>query len=327
MVPRRAREKRSVDSARGPEARKRERLAWALGGGALAAAGLVDAGQSDAASREGLKRRGMAGLTRHGARQIEEFCRVVRQDRGLYAMWTVTLPRRVAKGLDSIERGFDKFAAVIRRRFSEMLARACARERGRRPCLPDWAFVIEPQAAGVPHFHFVFRCRSRMGRPWLLSTARLDGLIQNAARVVTGLDVDVPAAGNVQALRKDPGRYLSKYLRKGVGASAARTVLAMGWTANLVPSQWWGISVTARALLLRYTFEVPGCLVDWLSSQWPGLAAAGMLRAGVWRAPGEGAPSVVCGSWRNPEDCLATILYLVDLQVDAVGSPCSFGIT
>jgi hypothetical protein len=295
-----------------------------LGG---AAAGLVDGGHSDASSRKNSISKGMGGLTRHGAGEIEQFCRLVRQDRGLYAIWTVTLPPAAAAALDTLPRGFARFQAVIRRRFSEALARACRRERGRSPCLPHWCFVVEPQKSGRPHMHFVFRSRSRMGRPWLLNIPALDKLIQNAINVVTGITLDCPAAGNIQSLRKDPGRYLSKYLSKGVGKTAAECVLACGWTVNLVPSQWWGLSTCARAFLGRYTFEIPDGLVGWLSLSWPGLRGAGLLDGMVWRAPGDGAPAVVCGGWRDVARCRQVMEYLADLDRDAIGSVATFGIT
>ena len=134
-----------------------------------------------------------------------------------------------------------------------------------------------------------------MGSAWFLSTGALDRLIQNAAAVVTGLAVDVPAAGNVQAIQKDMGRYLSSYLKKGVGGTAAMTVLLNGWTWNLVPGQWWGLSSSARRLVFCHTVELPGCFVHWLSLMWPRMAAAGLLKASVWQAPGSGAPALAAG--------------------------------
>jgi hypothetical protein len=175
--------------------------------------------------------------------------------------------------------------------------------------------------------HFVFRSRSRMGRPWLLSTRVLDRLIQNAIAVVVGLSVPVLAAGNVQSLRKDPGRYLSNYLKKGVGRTAADTVLLGGWSVNLVPSQWWGLSSSARSFLSRYSFEIPGGFVGWLSLTWPGLRGAGLLDGMIWRAPGDGAPAVVCGGWRDAARCRQVMDYLAGLERDAIGSAAIFGIT
>lgn len=327
LTPRRKERPEPGSGRRDAAARKRERLAsfLAAGGGA---AGLVDGGYSDAPPQKTSKNpKGSMGLTRYGGRQVEEFCRLVRQDRGMYAIWTVTLPVPAAEALNSVDRGFAKFQDVIRRRFAEALGRACRRERGKVPTMPNWCYVVEPQTSGRPHLHFVFRSRSRMGRPWMLGTGVLDGLIQNAVRTVTGLCIEVPAAGNVQALRKDPGRYLSKYLRKGVGVNGAAAILGNGWSSNLVPSQWWGLSSTARAFLFRYTFDLPACLAAGLSLSWRDLAATKMLRGGIYQPPDPRAPGVITGSWASVERLEETIEWLVWLVEDAVGLACTFGIT
>ena len=327
MVPRRRREREPGDGARDAAARQREQIARALSGGQGPPAGLVEGGDSDATPQKIPRAKGLGGLTCRGARMIEQFCRITRQDRGLYAMWTVTLPPEVAASLDTTPDGFARFAAIIRRRFSEALSRACARERGRTPCRPDWAFVVEPQSSGVPHLHFVFRCRSRMGRPWLLSTGGLDRLIDNAFAGATGQRHRTLAAGNVQALRKDAGRYLSKYLAKGLKNNAARVVVQLGWSLNLVPHHWWGCSTSARALVYEFTFEIPGMFVGWLSREWPGMAGAGVLRAKVWTPPVAGAPSCVVGSWPSPEALRWTMERLAELAESAVDSGRSFGYT
>jgi hypothetical protein len=293
----------------------------------LAGAGLVDAGQSDASPFDGRNPAGACGLTRHGAKLVEDFCRIWRDRKHLFAVWTVTLPAALAEALDGIENGFAKFQSVLRRRFSEALARACRRARCRQPVEPDWCFVCEPQKSGRPHLHFVFRSRARMGTTWFLSTGALDRLIQNAAAVVAGLVVDVPAAGNVQSIKKDMGRYLSNYLKKGVGDTAAMTVLLNGWTWNLVPAQWWGLSTSARRVVFCHTLELPGCFAGWLSLMWPQLSGAGLLKAGIWQAPGDGAPAVVVGSWPDVGSLRQTLHYLFDLMKDAIGSGPTFGIT
>lgn len=326
LVPRRRRERTGPGAGISEAVRKRLLIASALravGDGA----GLVDGIRSDASPFDGSNPPGFCGLTRHGARMIEAFCRLWRDKKHLFAVWTVTLPPDLAVALDGIEGGFTRFQGVLRRRFSEALARACRRHRGKVSCEPDWCFVCEPQKSGRPHLHFVFRSRARMGGTWHLSTAALDRLIGNAAAVVIGRPVDVSSAGNVQQVQKDMGRYLSGYLKKGVGSTAAMTVLLNGWTWNLVPAQWWGLSTSARSLIFRHTIEVPGCLARWLSVQWRGLVDAGIMKAAVWDLAGDGAPSVVAGFWRDVGSFRKTLSYLHDLHSAAVGSNCIFGRT
>jgi hypothetical protein len=253
----------------------------------------------------------------------------VRQDRGIYAIWTVTLPPEVALELDGIPNGCQRLSDVLRRRFGEELRRSCAREAARtRALVPDhFVFVIEPQKTGRPHWHFVFRCKARRGRRWLLGKGRLDRLIRNAFRTVTGNDHRTAAAGNVQALRSDPGRYLSKYLRKTARSSSADLVLASGWSVNMVPLRWSGFSVSARKFVEGFRFELPSVFVGWLSKQWPLLAGIGLLDARLWQPEADGAPSMVVGSWPGIAAARRCIGHLAQLAETAVPSGRTFGLT
>jgi hypothetical protein len=329
MVPRPKDKRAEGDGARDAEARKREAIAKALDPRSAAAPGLVEGSNSDAFVAKPSARKGLRGLSAAGASKIEDLCSVVRQDRGLYGIWTVTLPPEAAEMLDQVDNGAQKFGDAIRRRFAEALGRACASEaaRVRVPVPAHWWFVVEPQKAGRPHWHFVFRCKSRRGRGWLLGKGRLDRLIRAAIRTATGREVRTTAAGNVQALRSNPGRYLSKYLRKTATASAADCVLANGWSLNLVPFQWWGCSTSARELLNRYRFELPSYVVGWLSNQWPLLNAMGRIKARIWEPDAAGAPTIVVGSWLTVENLLAAVDHLVHLAERAYPSGRTYGVT
>ena len=276
--------------------------------------GLSMAGDSTHALDAGC-RKGLEGLTRKGAQFLEDFCALIREDRYCYGLWTVTLPHEVAQHLDSIPDGAQAFGDAIRRRFGEALRRACAREGKRRGVpIPDhWAFVIEPQKAGRPHWHFVFRCKARRGTGWLLGKGALDRLIRNAFRTVTGTVYPVKAAGNVQAILKDPGSYLSSYLKKGVGATAAETVLLNGWSLWLVPHQWWGCSRSALLFVRAHIWELPRVAVNWLSREWPTLAAAGVVDARIWQPDAGGAPAIVCGRWRSLDRLMGVLDHLLAL--------------
>ena len=324
LVPRpREREDADPEAGRvalGPRPRRSEvgRLCGLMAAAAAAGAppplGLVDGAKSDAWAPEGA-RRGLDGLTTRGARFLEDFCALVKQDRYCYGMWTVTLPEEVAIHLDSIPDGCQKFGDTIRRRFGEALRRACEAETQRRriPVPDHWAFVIEPQKAGRPHWHFVFRCKARRGTSWLLRKGRLDRLIKNAFRAVTGTAYPVQAAGNVQALRKDPGSYLSKYLRKGTRGNGAQAVTENGWSLWLVPHQWWGCSRSALRFVREHCWELPALVVNWLSREWPTLAAGGVLDARLYQPEAEGAPAIVCGRWRGIDRLVLTLDWVLSL--------------
>lgn len=329
MVPKPRKRVETGESCWGPDQQKRARMAAALDPRPLGPAGLVDGSKSDALIPEPRARQGLQGLSAAGALRIEDLCSLVRQDRGLFGIWTVTLPVDVAVALDRIELGAQAFGDTIRRRFGEALRRACAAEAKRTgvPVPDHFWFVVEPQKAGRPHWHFVFRCKARRGRGWLLGKGRLDRLIRSAFRTVTGLDMPATAAGNVQALRRDPGRYLSKYLRKGQGRSGADAILANGWSLNLVPLRWWGCSTSARAFCDQFRFPLPSFAVGWLSRQWPLLAGIGLLEARIWQPEADGAPAIVCGRWLGIDGLTRALVHLFDLGNSHYYSGRTFGFT
>jgi hypothetical protein len=329
LVPRPREKPRAGDGSRTGADRRRERIAMSSGGAPAPPAGLVEGSELDAIASEPLRRNGMGGLTAHGAKKVEDFCALIRQDRGLYGIWTVTLPPEACADLEAIPGGIQVFGAALRRRFGEALARACARESAavRRPIAADWCFVIEPQATGRPHWHFVFRCKSRRGRPWLLGKGRLDRLIRNCMRVATGRNHRTAAAGNVQAIRSTPGRYLSSYLKKEASRNAALLLLAHGHSENLIPRQWWGMSRSALALVESHRFELPSVLVGWLSRQWPGLVGIGVIDARLWTPEAKGAPAMVVGSWRSMGDARRCIEHLAALVERATPTGIRFGRT
>lgn len=267
----------------------------------LAGAGLVDGGKSDAFPPDPLRRHGYSGLPGAGALRIEDFCALSRAERAKFGIWTVTVPKEAGDELERMTDGWAQFQDVLRRRFGEAHRRACAREQWRHgvPCPSHWCFVVEVQDNGRPHLHVVFRSKARSGRSWLLSRNRLDNIIRNALHAVTGRRFRCKAAGNVQTLRKDPGCYLSSYLKKGRKRPGAEAIMAAGYSQNMVPKQWWGCSAEARAWIREHTFPIPGRWVGWLSLHWPELAAGGMIAAALVELPGEGAPTVVCGRFRG----------------------------
>lgn len=324
LVPKpREHEDRDADRPRrmpGPRPRRSEigRLCRLMAAAAdarrRAALGVLDGSESDATGQTP-RRNGLRGLTGRGALFLEDFCSAIREDRYCYGMWTVTLPVEVAAVLDATPDGIQRLGDVIRRRFGEALRRACARESQRRgvPVPDHFAYVAEPQKAGRIHWHYVFRCKSTRGARWLLGKGQLDRLIRSAFRTVTGELYPVVAAGNVQALRSSPGAYLSKYLRKGHGVTGADAVLGKGWSLNMVPHQWWGASRSALALVRSLIWELPRVAVNWLSREWPALAAAGVIDAWIWQPEAEGAPSIVCGRWRSLDRLAGVLDHLLAL--------------
>jgi hypothetical protein len=148
----------------------------------------------------------------------------------------------------------------------------------------------------------------------LLGKGRLDRLIRNTFRSVTGRQHRYTASGNVQTIKKSPGRYLSSYLKKEASRNAAAVLFSSGYSLNLVPRQWWGMSRSALALVESHRFELPAVLVGVLSCQWKKLAGIGRLKARLWTPEAEGAPSMVVGRWESVADARACVGHLAQLQ-------------
>jgi hypothetical protein len=144
---------------------------------------------------------------------------------------------------------------------------------------------------------------------------------------VTGIEVSAEAAGKVHRLRKDPGSYLSKYLTKGGEANGSEAITRNGWSLNLVPYHWWGMSKDARALVEEHRFELPSVFVGWLSRQWGALASMGLLDARIWQPDAEGAPAIVCGRFRGIDQLEWLIRHLAQLAERAVTSGRTYGYT
>jgi hypothetical protein len=232
---------------------------------------------------------------------VEDFCALTRKEKSRFGLWTVTCPAAAAPLLEAIPDGWARFQDVLRRRFSEAHRRACLREQRRLglEVAPHWVFVVEPQENGRPHLHVVFRSKGASGRRWLMSRNRLDSIIRQALFSVLGRRIDCKAAGNVQTLRKDPGSYLSGYLKKGRARPGSEVIYRAGYSLSMVPKSWWGRSDEARAWVLSHVSELPRLLVAYLSTEWPRLMAEGHLVAKVIELEGEWAPSVVVGRWRG----------------------------
>lgn len=284
---------------------RRNRSMWLLGLRPKADGWARPEGSESDASQKVRPSRRCLGLTRQGAGAVEDLCSLLDESPHLCAFWTVTLPPEAVAAALAGRGSWALFQDRIRRRFGEALKRALSdpgtsRSRARQmPC--QWGFVVERQRSGVPHLHFVYRARMHRGAAWVLRTGRLDSLIRNSLRAVFGVDCDVRAAGNVQAIKRGCGRYLSKYLRKTAkngGGHHQSDALPAG---PLDPVRWWGLSSGARATIRALTFALPAQIAGALARCLPEMERRGFLSWRRVHLSGAGAPSVVIGRWRGVE--------------------------
>lgn len=273
----------------------------------------------------------MRGLTRYGAGRVEDLCCLFQREARLFAFWTVTLPPDAAREMEARGVSWAQFQDVIRRRFSEALARAACHPRqakARAGRAPEWLFVVESQKNGRPHLHFVYRARWTAGQRWFLSTKRLDRLIGQAlSKILPGMAVNVGSAGNVQQVKRGMGRYLAKYMGKSAGEGQVRLILGAGYSPGMIPKSWWGCSAEARGLIERYTFEIPSILANYLSLRRVEYERQGMMKSRLVEIKVEGAPVVVMGEWIGCAGLRRVLESLASEAVDRLGLPVRLFVT
>lgn len=194
------------------------------------------------------------------------------------ALWTVTLPD------EDYERmvGTDIWPR-FQRRLTDLLTRYLT-------ALGDEALVLAVVEIGhvrtrrtsrpMPHIHIA--C-SGWGRKhpeggYVLSPARMDRLVADAALYAGLPGSSRLAASNIQGIKKSVRNYLSKYLTKGSPKEDMN--LENGWE-DLVPHQWWNRSANATALVGRHLFRLPPAFAAFIVQRRRQLEAMSLGRGGV----------------------------------------------
>ena len=240
------------------------------------------------------RRHGLKGLTPEGARQIRRAAAVLQDEVGKLSFWTVTLPDETIRELVSRDL-WPQFQTRIR----DLLVRAL-KHRGMTPRVVG---VVELHPARsmrertpLPHIHLIFHGSRRKWCRWVMGTADLDRIIRDAVRYVGLPAPDVSQAGSVEAVRKNAGAYLSKYMTKNGEAAWLEQV-----PGNL-PRVWWFWSAPLRAQVLDLVIPVCWSFVSWLHRlPLEALEMIGAVRVRL-EIPDPRAPSTWCVRWRRNED-------------------------
>lgn len=208
------------------------------------------------------RRNGLNGLTDQGRKRLTAGCCLLEERRRLLSFWTITLPDAVMATLRELD-AWASFQGWVRQLLTRTLA-----EKGVTPLVLAVAELHPSRslAAGqaLPHLHVLFQGKRAAGDDWLLSPSDLDALIIRALARVGVTVAELPAAGNVQPIRKSVRRYLSKYVSKGPRQSVAGSDLAMLGDPRLCPRQWWFMSKPLLALILESTRFLPAHFLAWL---------------------------------------------------------------
>lgn len=229
--------------------------------------------------------KGSHGLTSRGRKLILRSGACLRDFPRCLAFWTVTLPDEALIPL--LDRGlWPRFQERLRKELVRLLKAAGI------PPLVLGVVEIHPRrskAAGrpLPHVHVVFRGKRNRWHPWAIETWRLDGVIRAALATCDIRGIDLSAAGNIQAVRKDAAAYLAKYLGKGGGHCS------MGAERETSPvSCWWFRTRLLKALADAATFQLPVRFFRWLDRNREGLEEERLIRWWAFLLPDPRAPAV-----------------------------------
>ena len=240
------------------------------------------------------RRHGLRGLTPEGARQIQRATAVLQDELGKLSFWTVTLPDETIRELVARDL-WPQFQTRIR----DLLVRAL-KHRGMTPRVVG-VVELHPsrsmrERVPLPHIHLIFHGSRRKWCRWVMGTADLDRIIRDAVRYVGLPAPNVSQAGKVEAVRKNAGAYLSKYMTKNGEAAWLEQV-----PGNL-PRVWWFWSAPLRAQVLDLVVPVCWSFVSWLHRLPPeALEMIGAVRVRL-EIPDPRAPSTWCVRWRRNED-------------------------
>jgi hypothetical protein len=172
--------------------------------------------------------RGSKGLTSKGKLTILDACAILsRNFRGQLSFLTWTFPPEYC---DQVKANWSRLVRLLLKKLQYWLAKF------RLP--QNYVGVTELQKNGNPHLHLVFVGRRLRSSNWLIQPSVLDKLlIEAVAEVCPEAEVEpsrFAAAGRVEPVRGDAGRYLGKYLSKPKQAESEHSD-----SASWFPSSWW----------------------------------------------------------------------------------------
>ena len=211
------------------------------------------------------KRRGQKGITGKGKRTVRNAAWMLKKAYGRKRLGflTITLP-------SFLERP-DIMAALITdwselvRQFTQQLSRIIEK----RGFAARWVGVTEIQTGRfgeyeepAPHLHLIYYAHNG-DYQWFISAnevreiwknileARVKNLLEEVYEVKTGAAVDM------QQVKKDPGRYLSKYMSKGAEVITEMKEKNM---ASYIPTAWWHCCMKLKKAIIELTVELEDSL-------------------------------------------------------------------
>jgi hypothetical protein len=200
---------------------------------------------------------GFKGLTTAGRRSIRDATALLADHSGTLAFGTVTLPPDVAETCTR-----DQLATFQSRWL--FFARRLMVSRGLPPLLVLVA-EIHPNRktlAGGPivHWHWCGKVSNQPGQKWAASVRDWHKVTAAAHRAAFGSARGHTKGCRTEPARRNPGRYLSKYLTK---ARSDCQALRGGQWERCIPRQWWTWTGEMRALVIACRIKPPTGFLRW----------------------------------------------------------------
>lgn len=192
-------------------------------------------------------KRGLKGISRHGARMVRNAAFLIQQRYGRHNLTflTCTIPAvseteqyEIALAWPEIVR---KFVQSVKR-----LLRAAGLTGSVVGCTEIQGKRYEKYGGMPLHLHLVM-VGKKPGQGWAIGADQWRSLWRNALRnEVGGLDeVSFASSVDCQRVKKDAAGYLGKYMSKGPGQIAAMVEADPG-IAEFIPATWWICSLKLR---------------------------------------------------------------------------------
>lgn len=195
-------------------------------------------------------RQGSKGITANGRKWVREGCYTLthiygRKNLGFH---TLTLPHRG----ESLRRIVKYWHKIVHRYFEEL-----GRVYERKGIPLQYVSVVEIQEKRyintgeiAPHLHYV--CNARLGGKFILSPVDVRQIFQRVCERYEHWEGGYASCENCQVVRRDAGKYLSKYFSKG--GAVVRDIAEK--SPELLPRRWWKVSPSVMQSVKADTITV-----------------------------------------------------------------------
>lgn len=198
-------------------------------------AAIAPLGSSSLPNFQNRAKRGSKGITREAARNVRNAVYLMeeRYPRKVLSFVTLTLPSLSPEEFELVAAQWSKIVNHLVTRLRQDLMRA------NLPAQLVGVTEIQEQRLTkfgqfAPHLHLLFVGR-KPGRSWAITTKRIDSIWQDVLENRLNRKVSIVSSCKMEVPRQSMGKYLSKYMSKGVKIIGRLDVIQLG---IVLPSAW-----------------------------------------------------------------------------------------